>query len=40
MSNQQWVFIALALVVGYLLGVKFPATGQQVMSKFSGAVSA
>lgn len=40
MSNQTWLFLLLALVVGYLLGVKFPATGQTVLSKVSGAVAA
>lgn len=37
MNSRTLLFIVVAVVVGYLLGVKYPATGQQILSKASMA---
>ncbi len=33
MKPGHWVTIVIVLVIGYLVGVKFPATGQGILSK-------
>lgn len=31
--KSHWVMLAVVLLVGYLIGVKFPSTGQALLSK-------
>jgi hypothetical protein len=31
--RNSWVFLLVVFAVGYLIGVKFPGTGQTVLSK-------
>lgn len=33
MKPNHWLMLVIVLIIGYLIGVKFPATGQNLLSK-------
>jgi hypothetical protein len=33
MQNRHWLMLIIVLLLGYVLGIKFPATGQNLLSK-------
>ena len=40
MQNKHWGLLILVLVVGYFLGVTWPAFGQGAVAKVQGAIGA
>lgn len=39
MKKGHWIGVAVILIIGYIIGVKFPNIGQTLKGKISGAVS-
>lgn len=33
MQNKHWGMLIVILLIGYIVGVKFPSTGQSLLSK-------